>query len=66
MFKEVLQSAIEDKVSIDELEFWATILLQRDDYDVGDLEGSLYALSEPELMGGLDKVKIARLLTLLD
>ncbi|OCQ20741.1 hypothetical protein A7985_13105 [Pseudoalteromonas luteoviolacea] len=66
MFKAVLQQAVDEKLSLDELEFWASILLQREDFKVDELEGSLYALSEPELMGGLDKAKIERLIALLD
>ncbi|MCF2856588.1 hypothetical protein L1286_03840 [Pseudoalteromonas sp. SMS1] len=65
-FKKVLQLALEDQIDADDLEFWATVLLQRNDYEVTEFEGSLYALSDPEIMGGLDKVKIARLLALLD
>ncbi|KZN65617.1 hypothetical protein [Pseudoalteromonas luteoviolacea] len=66
MFKTVLQQVLNDELSLDELEFWATVLLQREDFQVDAIEGSLYALSEPDLMGGLDKAKIARLLALLD
>ncbi|KZN46326.1 hypothetical protein [Pseudoalteromonas luteoviolacea] len=66
MFKVVLKQALNDELSFDELEFWASVLLQREDYQVEAIEGSLYALSEPYLMGGLDKAKIARLLALLD
>ncbi|AOT06776.1 hypothetical protein [Pseudoalteromonas luteoviolacea] len=65
-FKQVLQRVIEEQISMSDLELWASVLLQREEYLVGDLEGSLYALSDPDIMGGIDKVKLTRLLALLD
>lgn len=65
-FKLVLQRVIDDEIGISDLELWANVLLQREEYLVGELEGSLYALSDPDVMGGLDKVKLTRLLALLD
>ncbi|KZN60107.1 hypothetical protein N473_25275 [Pseudoalteromonas luteoviolacea CPMOR-1] len=65
-FKLVLQRVIDDEIGMSELELWASVLLQRKEYLVGELEGSLYALSDPDVMGGVDKVKLTRLLALLD
>ncbi|MCG7546715.1 hypothetical protein [Pseudoalteromonas sp. Of7M-16] len=65
-FKAVLLRAIDDEIDVSDLELWATVLLQREEYDVGELEGCLYALSDPELMGGIDKAKLTRLVALLD
>ncbi|MDK2595655.1 hypothetical protein [Pseudoalteromonas obscura] len=65
-FKAVLQRTIDDEIDASDLEFWATVLLQREEYEVGELEGSLYALSDPEVMGGIDKAKLTRLIALLD
>ncbi|MCF6442393.1 hypothetical protein L1077_23475 [Pseudoalteromonas luteoviolacea] len=65
-FKQVLQHTIDGEICIADLELWASVLLQREEYVVGELEGSLYALSDPDVMGGIDEAKLTRLLTLLE
>ncbi|MEH6442851.1 MAG: hypothetical protein V7784_03055 [Oceanospirillaceae bacterium] len=61
----VLAMFIADTITLDDLEEWASFVESRDDINYSTIEGYVYALANPELMGGVDKNKIAKMLQLL-
>ena len=61
----VLDKVLSKQLDIDELEMWAQLLDMREDIDTQQVEGVLYALSNPEQMGEITMEKIQQLSMLL-
>ncbi|ALO43431.1 hypothetical protein D9981_12570 [Pseudoalteromonas phenolica O-BC30] len=57
----VLDKVLSKQLDIDELEMWAQLLDMREDIDTQQVEGALYALSNPEQMGELSVKKLQTL-----
>lgn len=62
----VLDKVLSKQLDMDELEMWAQLLDMREDIDTQQVEGVLYALSNPELMGQITMEKIQQLSKLLE
>lgn len=62
---DVLTRCQVDEIDLDDLELWANVIESRSDIDYSAVEGVIYALSNSEQMGELDKSKVARLIELL-
>ena len=62
----VLDKVINKQLDIDELEMWAQLLDMREDIDTQQVEGVLYALSNPEQMGQITIEKVQQLSALLE
>lgn len=62
---DVLTRCIEHEIEIDDLELWANVIDSRDDIDCAEFEGVIYALSNSEQMGELNKFKLIQLHQLL-
>lgn len=56
---------IQKKITSDDLEFWANFIEIRDDINFSEIEGEIYALSNPDLMGQLSINKITKLISIL-
>ncbi len=65
LLAEVLQMNLDNKISFDDLEEWATFIECRDDINYTQIEDFVYALANPELMGSIDKEKITKMIDLL-
>ena len=61
----VFTRCLAGEIDLDELELWANVIESRTDIDHSAVEGAIYALSNSEQMGELDKSKIERLVELL-
>ncbi|WP_239997990.1 hypothetical protein [Photobacterium phosphoreum] len=62
----VLEQYLADEIDADDLEQWANLINFRTDIDGSDIEGYLYALANPEMMGNNDnKANILRMLAVL-
>lgn len=61
----LLNRCIQGEIDLDDLELWANVIESRTDIDHSAVEGVIFALSNSEQMGELDKSKIARLVELL-
>ncbi|MBB1434861.1 hypothetical protein H5201_11165 [Pseudoalteromonas sp. SG43-6] len=62
---DVLTRCQADEIDLDDLELWANVIESRTDIDYSAVEGIIYALSNSEQMGELDKSKVAKLVELL-
>ncbi len=62
---EVLNRYILGDIRTDDLEEWAMFVECRDDIDHSAIDDYIYALSNPALMGEIDKDKIAQMAQLL-
>jgi hypothetical protein len=62
---DVLAKYISGSISEDDLEEWANFIECRDDINFSKLEGYIYALANPEIMGDISKNKIAQMLQVL-
>ena len=62
---DVLTRCQADEIDLDDLELWANVIESRTDIDYSGVEGVIYALSNSEQMGELDKSKVAKLVELL-
>ncbi|HEA14964.1 MAG TPA: hypothetical protein ENH88_00630 [Pseudoalteromonas prydzensis] len=62
---DVLTRCLAGEIDLDDLELWANVIESRTDIDYSAVEGVIYALSNSEQMGELDKSKVARLVGLL-
>ncbi|UTW01992.1 hypothetical protein KDX31_11535 [Amphritea atlantica] len=62
---EVLNRYVVGDICIDDLEEWAMFVECRDDIDHSAIEDYIYALSNPSLMGEIDKDKIVQMAQLL-
>ncbi len=62
---EVLSLYMADAISADDLEEWANFVETRDDINGQAIEGYIYALAEPEVMGDITKNNIRQMLTVL-
>lgn len=61
----VLERIINGEIDIDDLELWANVIEAREEIDHGEVEGVIFALSNSEQMGEINKAKLIRLLALL-
>ncbi len=61
----VLMRFAAGEISQDDLEDWAMLLEARDEFDCGSVEDYLYALNNPELMGGISIQTVASMAELL-
>ncbi len=64
-FCNVLERVISNEIDIDELELWASVLESRQDIDESAVEGAIFALSNAEQMGELNKETLITLLALI-
>lgn len=62
----VLQRYLTAELDDDDLEEWAMLLECREEIDCSAIEDYLYALSNPELMGGINSASISRMVALLE
>ena len=62
---EVLNRYIIGDICTDDLEEWAMFVECRDDIDHSAIEDYIYALSNPTLMGDIDKDKVVQMVQLL-
>ncbi|MBD1582093.1 hypothetical protein [Pseudoalteromonas sp. S16_S37] len=60
-----LEQVLHGQVDMDDIEMWASLLEMRGDIDHSQVEGVLYALSNPEQMGELTLYKISQIMALL-
>ncbi|PKG36909.1 hypothetical protein [Psychromonas sp. Urea-02u-13] len=61
----VLKKYLSNFISSDELEEWANFIECRDDVNYAKVEGFIYALANPELMGKITDNKIYKMLEVL-
>jgi hypothetical protein len=61
----VLSMYLADKITANDLEEWANFVECRDDLDYEIIEGYIYALANPDLIGDINKEKIKKMLHLL-
>jgi len=61
----VLTKYMSGEINADDLELWANFIECRDELDYTAIEGYIYALADPELMGGISLVNIEKMLTVL-
>jgi len=61
----VLTKYMSGEIDADDLEFWANFIECRDELDYTDIEGYIYALADPELMGDISSATIEKMLTVL-
>ena len=62
---DVFTRCLAGEIDLDDLELWANVIESRTDIDHSAVEGAIYALSNSEQMGELDKSKVAKLIELL-
>lgn len=62
---DVLNRCLTGEIDLDDLELWANVIESRTDIDYSTVEGVIYALSNSEQMGELDRGKVQRLVELL-
>lgn len=62
---DVLRKYISNLLSGDELEEWANFIECRDDINYEKVEGYIYALANPEVMGEISRESINKMLQLL-
>ncbi|KKK87186.1 hypothetical protein LCGC14_2755780, partial [marine sediment metagenome] len=55
---DVLTRCLAGEIDLDDLELWANVIESRTDIDYSAVEGVIYALSNSEQMGELDKSKV--------
>ena len=65
MLADVLQLFLCGSISTDELEVWANFVECRDDINCDRNEGTIYALSNPEIMGEINTENIIKMVDLL-
>ena len=61
----VLKKYISNLISSNELEEWANFIECRDDINYEEVEGYIYALANPELMGEVSTKSISKMLQIL-
>jgi len=61
----VLTKYMSDEISADDLELWANFIECRDELDYSAIDGYIYALADPELMGDISPITIKKMLTVL-
>ena len=66
-FENVIQKAINDRVSFAELEDWANVIECRDDigFDPEDIQEYIFDLASPELNGKITKERLKQILNSL-
>ncbi len=65
ILKVVLNKYLSNFIDSDELEEWANFIECRDDINYEKVEGFIYALANPELMGEISHNKIRKMLEVL-
>lgn len=66
LLSDVLQKYLAGDISSDDLEEWANFIECRDDIDYSEIEDYIYALANPQLMGSIDREKIAKMVELVN
>lgn len=61
----VLTKYMSGDIDADDLELWANFIECRDELEYSDIEGYIYALADPEQMGGISLDNIKKMLTVL-
>jgi len=61
----VLIKYMSGDIDADDLELWANFIECRDELEYSDIEGYIYALADPEQMGGISLDNIEKMLTVL-
>jgi len=61
----VLTKYMSGEIDADALELWANFVECRDELDYSAIDGYIYALADPELMGQITPAQIERMLMLL-
>lgn len=61
----VLTKYMSGVIDVDDLELWANFIECRDELEYSDIEGYIYALADPEQMGGISLDNIEKMLTVL-
>ncbi|GIC78747.1 hypothetical protein [Moritella sp. F3] len=61
----VLTKYMSGDIDADDLELWANFIECRDELECSDIEGYIYALADPEQMGGISLDNIEKMLTVL-
>ena len=65
MLAQVLQMYLADAMDADDLQEWAEFVECRNDVDYSAIEGFIYALTTPELMGDITPDNVAKMQQLL-
>ena len=65
ILENILAKYLADEITANDLEEWANFVECRDDLDYEVIEGYIYALANPYLVGGIDKEKIMKMNKLL-
>ncbi|WP_448547976.1 hypothetical protein [Thalassotalea fusca] len=65
ILESVLLKYLSDKITGDELEEWANFIECRDDLNYEVIEGYIYKLANPYLVGDINKEQIAKMVNLL-
>jgi hypothetical protein len=69
VYKHILETVLlmylSDKITDDELEEWANFIECRDDLDYEVIEGYIYKLANPYLVGDINKEQITKMVQLL-
>ena len=61
----VLTKYMSGAITADDLELWANFIECRDELDYSAIDGYVYALADPELMGGISPTTVKKMLTVL-
>jgi len=61
-----LNMYIQNTITSEDLEFWANFIEIREDIDFSEVEGEIYALSNPDLMGEITISKMTKLISILE
>lgn len=61
----VLSKFMANEINADDLALWANFIECRDELDYSAIEGYIYALAEPEQMGGISQDTITQMLEIL-
>ena len=61
-----LKLYVKNTITTDDLEFWAGLIDIREDIAIKQVEGEVYALANPDLIGEISVEKITKLINLLE
>lgn len=61
----VLTKYMSGEINADDLELWANFIECRDELDYTAIDGYIYALADPEMMGDISPTTIEKMLTVL-
>lgn len=60
-----LNMYLQNLITSDDLEFWANFIEIREDINSSEIEGEIYALSNPDLMGEISINTMTKLISIL-